>query len=118
MGLFFETWEVNDPEKVEEHDALCREWILEWVHSHLGKSAVPHKLYSQADNSVGRALSVEVESKAEMDRLMETLFANEKFMEYYEKWEKFIDEPPKRVFWDELSPDIMKRSYSEAKQND
>ncbi len=117
MGMMFETWVVNDPDKLKEHDEICREWILEYVHSYLGKSAIPHKLYSQRDNPVGRAMSVEYETRAEMDEVIEKLFADDKFMEYHEKWNKFVDEPPRRVFWEEQYSDYMKTNYLKAKQD-
>ena len=115
--MMFETWVVNDPDKLKEHDEICREWILEYVHSYLGKSAIPHKLYSQRDNPVGRAMSAEYKTRAEMDKVIEKLFADDKFMEYHEKWNKFVDEPPRRVFWEEQYSDYMKTNYLKAKQD-
>jgi hypothetical protein len=115
MGLFFEVWEVNDPAKCDEHDKICEEWILEYVHNYLGKSAIPHKLYVHWDKSTTRAMSVEYSTKEQMDEIMKTMFADEKFMEYYKKWEQYIDEPPKRYYFDELSPEVMMANYTKAK---
>jgi hypothetical protein len=115
MGLFFEVWEVNDPAKIDEHDKLCEEWILEYVHTFLGESALPHRLYSQDDNPSIKAMSVEYPSKADMEKMMETLFSDKKFMNYYKEWEKYLDEPAKRYFFDELSPNVMMANYSKAK---
>ena len=117
MGMMFETWIVNDPDKLKEHDEICREWILEYAHSYLGKSAIPHKLYSHSDNPLARAMSVEYETRGEMDGVIKKLFADDKFMEYHEKWNKFVDEAPRRVFWDELYSDDMRVSYLKAKQD-
>ncbi|MHA2394258.1 MAG: hypothetical protein ACXAEX_20165 [Promethearchaeota archaeon] len=115
MGLFFEIWEVSDPAKVEEHDKLCEEWILEYVHTLLGESLIPHRLYSQDENPTVKAMSVEYSTKAEMDKVMKALFSDDKFKEYYEKWKKYLDKPHKRYFFDELSPEVMKQSYMKAK---
>ena len=115
MGLFFEIWEVNDPAKIDEHDRLCEEWILEYTHSFLGKSALPHRLYSQDNNSSIRAMSVEYPSRVDMEKKIETLFADKKFMDYYMKWEKYLDEPATRYYFDELSPEVMMVNYNKAK---
>lgn len=115
--MMFETWNVNDPDKLKEHDEICREWILEYAHACLGKSAIPHKLYRHPDNPLARAMRVEYETRAEMDQVIKKLFADDKFMEYHEKWNKFVDELPKRVFWDELYSDDMKTNYLKAKQD-
>jgi hypothetical protein len=115
--LFFETWEINDPSKSDEHDELCREWITHYVHAYLGEAAVPHKLYTTAYNPVARAMSVEVTDKEHMDKVMETLFADQKFMEYYKKWEKYLDKPVVRGFWNELNQEEQRTSYLKAKQS-
>ena len=115
--LFFETWEKNDPAKCSEHDELCREWITVYVHKYLGEEAVPHKLYTRADSPQSRAMSIEVENREHMDEVMGKLFADEKFMEYYKKWEKYLDEPVDRGFWDELYQVEQRTSYLRAKQS-
>ncbi len=115
--LFFETWEVSDPAKCDEHDELCREWIIEYAHAYLGEEAVPHKLYNRADSPQSRALSVEVENKEQMDKVMEKLFSDEKFMEYFKKWEEYVDDPPIRVFWDEQYSEEQNKHYKKAKKS-
>ena len=115
MGLFFEIWEVTDQNRIDEHDKLCEEWILGYVHTFLGESALPHRLYSQNDNPTIKAMSVEYPSRAEMEKMMETLFSDHKFMDYYKRWEQYLDEPAQRYFFDELSPDVMMANYNKAK---
>jgi hypothetical protein len=63
-----------------------------------------------------RAMSVDVENREHMDQVIEKLFSDDKFMEYYKKWETFITGPADRGFWDEQYQEEQRTSYLNAKQ--
>jgi len=112
LGVTVETWVVEDPNKLEEHDHFFMKWV-EYGVSTLGESAPSHRYFAQRDPVGGRVLLIIFKSDEDERKFEKLRVEDETFAKFREEWKSkyepqtFIVKP-----CDEIMQDTIKEIES------